>query len=230
MFLIIGLLGALAPVLAAGIGGIFGAKGQHDANKTNIDLAREQMAFQERMAHSAESFSERMSSTAIQRQVADFRAAGLNPALAYGAGGANAPTGVTAGGSQARVESTMRDMPQVASTALQLRSMAQEIRQSKERRDDEHDLMDANTKASLMQASKASAEIKNLGQTWKFNEDNQPFTNRTLAAEALLREAAGPRAVNEAEFERLINQKLKGGGTTARTILQLMQALRGAMK
>ena len=41
----------LGSVLAAGVGGIFSAFGQAQANKTNIRLAREQMAFQERMSN-----------------------------------------------------------------------------------------------------------------------------------------------------------------------------------
>jgi len=85
----VGFLGTLGSILGGPIGtlggallsGLIGRNSARDQNRQQIALAREQMAFQERM-----------SNTAHQREVEDLRLAGLNPILSANKG-ASSPGG-----------------------------------------------------------------------------------------------------------------------------------------
>lgn len=80
------IIGAAAiGAVGAGLAGALGHHGQHKANKANIQMAREQMSWQESM-----------SNTAYQRSMKDMYDAGLNPILAAKLGGASTPPGASA--------------------------------------------------------------------------------------------------------------------------------------
>lgn len=90
----------LGAAIGAGISGLFGMFGANKQNKAQIQSAREQMAFQERM-----------SNTAHQREVSDLEAAGLNPILSAKLGGASSP-----GGAQANIVNEMAPLSNAAAS------------------------------------------------------------------------------------------------------------------
>lgn len=105
---------AAAPVVGSVLSGLLGRKTAKDTNEAQIASAREQMAFQERM-----------SNTAHQREVADLRAAGLNPILtATGGAGASTPSGAQA----SMVNPDTPDFGAAASSAIDARRENQALK------------------------------------------------------------------------------------------------------
>lgn len=185
------------PIIGDIISGLFGAAGQSQQNKWNAGQAQKQMDFQERM-----------SSTAAQRSVKDFTAAGLNPALAY------ERTASSPGGAQATMGSTLNAGISSAKTSSQFR---QDMEIARRTNDADINLKKAQEKAVIADANETAQRIA-------FTAINQPFDTRNKTATAALQEYMLPSAANEAAWAKRIGE-IGPGLSTAKDLTGVLQGL-----
>lgn len=140
-------------------------------NSSEADKAR---AFNSAEAEKQRQYELELSNTSYQRQIADMKAAGVNPALALGgsAVGASTPSGAVASGPAASGPSaagqrgaSFSEYMAAATAQAQLQEMRSRIRKN----DSESDKNDASAARQLIENSKLeeflSAEIRNLNSS-----------------------------------------------------------------
>lgn len=182
-------------VLPDFIAGAFSTWSQKAMNEANAREAQKNRDFQERM-----------SNTAIQRSMADYRAAGLNPGLAYdrtasSPGGAQAVMGAVDPINNARTSSRFRQEMEIA-------------RRQSDRED----------KVNQATVDKLKAERAATEQAMRFSAINQPWENAYKRATAALQEYLLPGARNQAKFDEitgLLTPITNSAGGMTRAIGQL---------
>ncbi len=211
----------LIPLAAAGIGAGLNYLGQKSANDQNLQIAREQMDFQERM-----------SSTAVTRRMADLDRAGLNPILAgmsdaSSPGGASARMENVAGGAQDAVGSAVQAM----AAKKQFKLLDEQIRKTSYEGDS------AFNASVVSNIERAGAESR---YDYYFDKYGKPkgAMGQVLDSEHVTKLAHSARSVSESQLAALsiperkalaemwtkMGPGAKGAQTMLPLLLQLMKA------
>lgn len=163
-------------------------------------------------------FQERMSSSAVQRSVEDYKKAGLNPGLAYDRS-ASSP-----GGAQATIGNPITSGIASANAAKQLALATRQTDADVGLKQRQAEAALAANKRDTAAADLNASQSRLAEQQFHFNNITQPITRKLMETDAVMRALAIPEAKNKAQFEELLGT-MKPGLASAKTFAEVLRLM-----
>jgi hypothetical protein len=241
--------GPWGSVIGAGIGAaasLFGGQSQNEANARQAQMNRD---FQASQSQAQMDFQERMRKSQYQTAVADLKAAGLNPMLAYSQGGAGNLAGASGQGATAQMVNPLgeagtsaREAAMAVANFKQLQTQNQLTQAQAVQSDASANLLDQQAiteteKQALIREEAARERAKQPGYS-KFGRltdsqiSNYDASARNARANAAYTEATQPEATSIGLAYKtvpqgvLIERGLRAGGNLVSTAAEAANVLK----
>lgn len=159
-------------------------RAQQEANQMNLQIARETNGFNAEQSKMNRDWQSSMSNSAHQREVADLKAAGLNPILSARNQGASSPGGSAASGIGATMQpASMGGLNRGLNSAMSVMNMAADLKN----KNAQAGLTEAARLSEIQRAIDLGASAKGRGAT---QAKDEAFTNRLRAEQQSVKSGA----------------------------------------
>lgn len=235
--------GAIGGKIGGGLGSAFDAREDARAEQTLYnDTFDQQRALSEQSnaqriaaAQKQMDFQERMSNTSHQREVKDLYAAGLNPILSAGGGGASTPGGAmaaiadTATPAASSALARSRRLAELKTMSAQVDRTQAEAKNAKDQNANiakQGEVLKAQV-ADLQQSAALKNSAQNLNDVKTVHEQEKTFQT---VLETELRRYARQGLINEEAVEKLLGEEARTANKGGKALSLIIQLLRSGKK